>query len=283
MSLISIVKSVPARDGAGVNINRMAGEQLHHLLDPFLMIDEIRSDNQADYMAGFPAHPHRGFETITYLISGRMTHRDHLGNEKTMSDGGVQWMTTGRGILHSEMPEPTDKSFHGFQIWLNLPSELKMTDPEYHDLGHEQIVHASLDVGSIRVITGGVNVNGDHYEAPAVNESRTRPVIADLHLLPHEQVTLDPERGQTFVYVYEGRVYEKSVTEKAEQKLSPSELGVFSPGGVRLTAGDKGLRALILGGDPLKEPVFQYGPFVMNTQDQIEQAVRDYQSGQLTA
>ena len=272
-----IIKAVPAMDGAGVRINRLAGSGLHRLLDPYLMIDEIRSDEAEDYMAGFPSHPHRGFETITYLLKGRMKHEDHLGNKRVMSDGGVQWMTTGRGILHSEMPEPSVDGFHGFQIWLNLPSEQKMMAPIYHDLDPDEIPGFADQGSETKLIAGALTVNNKLLEGVFDHGIRTAPTIADVRLEAGAEVQLEVAADKNLiVFVYDGE----------DQFIPLGHLGVFADGHAHLHANlhaTEGLRALVLAGERLHEPIVQHGPFVMNSEIEIEQAMRDYAAGTLAS
>ena len=267
-----LVKAEPTYDGAGVKINRIAGQGLHVQLDPYLMVDEIKSMDGQDYMAGFPAHPHRGFETITYLIQGRMRHEDHLGHQKVMSDGGVQWMTTGHGIIHSEMPEPSTGLFHGFQIWLNLPSEHKMIEPTYHDLEASSLNLFEGEGYTVKLIAGSLDVNGGRYVAEYQSEERTRPAIADLHAAPHVVTNLNAEVGsKLLIYVYEG----------AAEEIPEGSIGIYDSGVAHLSAKADGFKALVLAGMPLKEPVVQHGPFVMNTSGEIKKAIQDFSTGQL--
>jgi redox-sensitive bicupin YhaK (pirin superfamily) len=273
MNEAKTLTAVPARDGAGVNINRIAGEQLHALLDPFLMLDEICSSEGDDYMAGFPSHPHRGFETITYLLDGRMRHRDHMGHDSFLESGGVQWMTAGRGVVHSEMPEQTEGLFRGFQIWLNLPANQKMIEPGYFDLTAQQI--PVLEHGSVlvKLISGVVSLNGKELGASG-NLRQGRAVVADVHLQPGAQAALAlPEGHKLLVYIYDG-----DAVGVQRGQMAISTVGQFS-----LVAGRSGCNALVLGGIPLNEPVIQYGPFVMNTHEQIAQALRDYSNGKFNA
>jgi len=268
-----LVKAAPSMDGAGVRINRVAGSRLHRLLDPFLMIDEIRSDEAQDYMAGFPSHPHRGFETITYLLQGRMKHEDHLGNQRVMSDGGVQWMTTGKGIVHSEMPEPSVGLFHGFQIWLNLPSELKMMAPVYHDLNPENMRQLEGEGNVTKLISGELTINGKLMSNAFNNDIRTRATIADVQLQAGSNVSFSvSENMNLMIFVYQGN----------DRHIQQGHLGVFEHGEARMEAEDE-LRAIVLAGTPLEEPVVQYGPFVMNSGAEIEQAMRDFADGAFTS
>ena len=268
-----VIASVPAVDGAGVRINRVAGPGLHSLLDPFLMVDEIRSREAQDYMAGFPSHPHRGFETISYLLKGRMRHEDHLGNQKVMSDGGVQWMTTGRGIVHSEMPEPSAGQFHGFQIWLNLPRELKMMAPAYHDLEADEILDVQRSGSRVRLIAGALAIEDELIRGGFSPDRRTQATIADVAVPVGSKLSLSvAEDMKLLIYVYRGK----------DPHVPEGHLGVYQNGRALLQA-DEPLHALVLAGAPLHEPIVQHGPFVMNTAGEIEQAVRDFASGRFTS
>ena len=266
-----IIKSVSSTDGAGVRINRVAGPALHVELDPYLMIDEIRSSDQQDYMAGFPLHPHRGFETITYLLQGRMKHEDHLGNQRVMSDGGVQWMTTGRGILHSEMPEPSVGLFHGFQIWLNLPREAKMNPPVYYDIDPDEVLVFQRSFGELKLLTGEIMMGDEVFTGAFTNGMRTQASIAELDLAPGAEMTMTvPEGHRLLVYVYQGD----------DQYVPHGHLGTYAEGQAMLKS-DDGLRALLLMGCPLDEPVVQHGPFVMNSAAEIEAAFADFADGSM--
>jgi redox-sensitive bicupin YhaK (pirin superfamily) len=266
-----IIKSVPASDGAGVKLRRSLGQSQFARLDPFLMLDEFSSDDAADYIAGFPAHPHRGFETVTYILDGHMLHEDHLGNKGNLKSGGVQWMTAGRGIIHSEMPQQDRGRMRGFQLWINLPAKDKMKPASYRDLAASDIPEVALDGGGkVRVIAG--NYAGT---AAAVKPGATDATYFDVHLgagatFSHEV----PDGYNALAYVYEG----------ALDGIAEHSAAVFTQeGDVQVKAGPKGARFLLLAGRPLNEPVVQYGPFVMNTREEIEQAIRDYQSGTLAA
>jgi len=267
------VTATPASDGAGVRIHRLAGPALHALLNPFLMIDEINSEEAADYIGGFPEHPHRGFETITYMKAGRMRHRDHMGNEGVIGAGDVQWMTAASGVLHSEMPEQEQGLLHGFQLWLNLPASEKMKPAAYRDLRAAQIVTHSLgEGGAVSVIAGEVAVDGHAMSGP-ISGLSTVPVLLDVVLAPMQQVDIHFNgEYRALVYVYQG----------ATGQLQRRQLGVYSAEAVlHLEAGAEGAQLLVLSGRPLAEPVVQYGPFVMNTREEIEQALRDYRDDAL--
>lgn len=271
--LIQVIRSHPTQDGAGVKIHRVAGQALNTVLDPFLMIDEINSDKADDYIAGFPEHPHRGFETITYMKAGKMRHRDHMGNEGVIESGGVQWMTAGRGVLHSEIPEQESGLLHGFQIWLNLPSHQKMVDPDYKDISPSVMGRVVSDgLADIRVVAGQLGVFGEALDGP-IRGRETQPLIADLELAPNQSVSLSTDLYDRILML----VYSGSTSE-----LSTKSLGIYGPGPqLCLHSGEEGASALILAGKPLKEPIVQYGPFVMNTEQQIRDAIMDYRAGRL--
>jgi redox-sensitive bicupin YhaK (pirin superfamily) len=263
-----IIKSMPASDGAGVKLRRSLGQSQHARLDPFLMLDEFSSDNADDYIAGFPAHPHRGFETVTYILDGHMLHEDHLGNKGNLKPGGVQWMTAGRGIIHSEMPQQERGRMRGFQLWINLPAKDKMKPASYRDLAAGEIPEVDLENGKVRVIAGSFA----DTRAP-VSATATDATYLDVQLAPGATFTHPVKDGyNAFAYVYEGSL----------EGIPEHSAAVFTTEGeVRLTAGAAGARFLLLAGRPIAEPVVQYGPFVMNTREEIDQAIRDYQAGTL--
>jgi len=260
-------------DGDGVRMYRIAGRQLNEILDPFLLLDEFRSDDSADYIGGFPSHPHRGFETVTYMLTGKMRHRDHMGNEGLLADGDVQWMTAGRGVIHSEMPEQTDGLLHGFQLWLNLPASDKMKAAHYQDYRGSDLPVVELESGGKIILVAG-QINEPIAVAGPVKGVVTEPIYVDLELTANDQWTQTvPEDHTVLVYVYQGSTSE----------LSKREMGVYSDGNaVSITAGKDGVKAILLAAKPLHEPVKQYGPFVMNTEDEIKQAMEDYRLGRLT-
>jgi len=267
-----IVRGRPTSDGAGVKLTRVIGQPALDMLDPFLMLDEFRSDQASDYIAGFPEHPHRGFETVTYMLAGRMRHGDNQGNSGLLTAGSVQWMTAGRGILHSEMPEQEDGLMWGFQLWVNLPAKDKMTAPRYQDIAPERIPQVAGNGTQIRVIAGNVDgVQG------AVSEVVTQPLYLDVRL--DTGTTLDvqvPENLNGFVYVYEGQAQAGS----SAKTLVRGDLGVLGKGAsVQLAAPHANARMIVVAGKPLNEPVAKYGPFVMNTQQQIVEAVEDFRAG----
>jgi redox-sensitive bicupin YhaK (pirin superfamily) len=268
--LLQVYSSRPSRDGDGVKINRIAGESLNQILDPYLMIDEINSDAASDYMGGFPEHPHRGFETITYMKAGRMRHRDHMGNEGVIGPGDVQWMTAGRGVLHSEMPEQDAGLMRGFQIWLNLPSTDKLKPAAYRDIRSHEIAHYCGAGSQIRVIAGTITVEEVVLNG-CLPEMQTQPLLLDVSVEPESQLALNIGDYETaLVLIYRGETME----------LHAKQLGVYGGGDtLRLKAKASGFDALVLSGRALREPIAQYGPFVMNHPEEIEQAIRDFQGG----
>ena len=281
-TLQRVIEGLATSDGAGVKLRRTLGQGQGSRLDPFLMLDEFSSDNPGDYIAGFPAHPHRGFETVTYMLDGHMRHEDHLGNVGELKSGGVQWMTAGRGIVHSEMPQQEEGRMRGFQLWINLPAKEKMKPAGYRDIPAAEIPVAALPGGGkAKVIAGSLQLDGTTVSGPIQGLS-TEPLYADIEL-PAGGIFSHPldSRLNAFVYVYEG-----SVTvgpDAAARPLKTRSAGILSPGDrVEVAAGPDGARLLLLAGRPLGEPVVQYGPFVMNTVEEIEQAISDFQSGKFT-
>ena len=270
-----LVTGQATSDGAGVKLTRVLTQPLQRRLDPFLMLDAFGSDQPGDYIAGFPDHPHRGFETITYMIAGRLRHRDSAGNEGLLSNGGVQWMTAGRGVIHSELPEQEAGLMEGFQLWLNLHSADKMQPPGYRDIPSAQIPEWQADGCTVRVIAGH-----SHGVAGAVQRPQTEPIYLDIHLAPgasFEQAL--PPGHNAFVYVYRGAldIHGSAVPVQRMALLAQDP----DTDGVRLQAGALASRALLIAGAPLNEPIAQHGPFVMNTREQLHQAVQDFQAGRL--
>lgn len=276
-SLKQIIPALETSDGAGVRIKRSIGQRQNVRLDPFLMLDEFGSAEAADYIAGFPSHPHRGFETVTYMIEGHMLHEDHLGNRGNLHNGGVQWMTAGRGIIHSEMPQQEEGVMRGFQLWLNLPAAEKMTEAGYRDIQPEEIPEITFDGGTVKLIAGAMVVGGQSHRG-AMPDRSTQPVYADIHLASGASVTLPvPETHNGMLYLYEGDA------RLSDADLQRSAANILGDGdGVRLQAGNAGARLLLIAGKPIGEPVVQHGPFVMNTREEIERALRDYRDGRLT-
>jgi redox-sensitive bicupin YhaK (pirin superfamily) len=273
--VVRVVRGRPTSDGAGVKLTRVIGQPALDLLDPFLMLDEFRSDQADDYIAGFPSHPHRGFETVTYMLAGRMRHGDNQGNSGLLTAGSVQWMTAGRGILHSEMPEQENGLMWGFQLWVNLPAKDKMTAPRYQDIAPERIPEVELGAGArARVIAG--EAGGVHGPVQA---EATNPVYVDVLLERGAEAEIPVPAGHNgFVYVYEGQA---QVGGGPSAQLLRGDLGVLGRDGssVRLAAPEAAARMILVAGRPLNEPVAKYGPFVMNTPEQIAQTLEDFRSG----
>jgi redox-sensitive bicupin YhaK (pirin superfamily) len=264
-------------DGAGVRINRVLTGPLQRRLDPFLMLDAFGSDKAGDYIAGFPEHPHRGFETITYMLAGSMRHRDSAGNEGLVTDGGVQWMTAGRGVIHSEMPEQTEGLMEGFQLWLNLPAKDKMQAPWYRDIPNAELPRFTTGLGAtVQVIAGA-----SHGVAGAVQREGTEPLYLDIEL-PEGAVFEQPlpEGHNAFIYVFRGEAV------VAGRGVGEARMAIFDNAadadGVVIKAA-RPTRLILLAGRPLREPIAQYGPFVMNTQAELQQAVEDFRAGRFGA
>ena len=279
-TLQKVIRAVATSDGAGVKLRRSIGQSPDARLDPFLMLDEFGTDNPDDYIAGFPDHPHRGFETVTYMLDGHMLHQDHMGNRGDLKSGDVQWMTAARGIIHSEMPQQTAGRMRGFQLWINLPAAEKMKPAAYRDIPAAQVPATALPGGGrVKVIAGTLEIEGKTVAGPIQGLS-TAPLFFDVELLPRQIFRHAlPAGHNAFLYVYEGDV---GVGEPS-RALPGRSAGILSDGDqVMATAGDSGARFILLAGKPLREPVVQYGSFVMNTREEIEQAMRDYQAGRLT-
>jgi redox-sensitive bicupin YhaK (pirin superfamily) len=268
------VRGIPTSDGAGVKLTRVIGQPKLDSLDPFLLLDEFGSEAATDYIAGFPDHPHRGFETVTYMLDGRMRHRDNHGNSGLLESGSVQWMTAGRGIVHSEMPEQEHGLMRGFQLWVNLAAKDKMMQPRYQDIAPDKIPSVEPTPGvKVRVVAGELfGVTGP------VSGIAIEPVYLDVALQPGAKLSVPlPEGHSAFAYVFEGKA-----VRVGEDTLGSRELGVLSPGDrVELSVSDDApaARVLLVAGRPLNEQVARYGPFVMNTPEQIVQAMQDYQTG----
>ena len=262
---------MPTQDGAGVKLTRLVGTPKLPDLDPILMLDTFRSDNPNDYVAGFPEHPHRGFETVSYMIKGSIAHLDNHGGKGIVTDGGVQWMTAGRGVAHSEMPAQTNGQLFGFQLWLNLPAKEKMRDPWYADIPASDIPQIDLGGGNIAKLIVG-EWNGVKGAGP---DRAIAPFFADVTLAANGSVDVPVPVGHNgFIYVFEGDARVGSETVRTGQ------LGVLSSGDkLHVEAEGQGARFLVVAGKPLREPIAKYGPFVMNTQDEIRHAIQDYQSG----
>jgi redox-sensitive bicupin YhaK (pirin superfamily) len=268
-SVVRVESAMPTSDGAGVRLFRALGTPRVPDLDPFLMLDEFRSDQPDDYLAGFPNHPHRGFETVTYMLAGRMEHKDSIGNTGDLGPGDVQWMTAGRGIVHSEFPRQDAGLMWGFQLWVNLPAKDKMTPPRYQDIPASRIPEVRTDAGVVRVLAGTYGGVTGPVEGVA-----TRPTMLDADLADGASLVLPAPEGQNaFVYAFEGapRLGE------AGKPLPRGNLAILSPGdGIRVSGPG---RVLLLSGTPLREPIARHGPFVMNTREQIVQAFDDFRAG----
>jgi redox-sensitive bicupin YhaK (pirin superfamily) len=276
------VESIPTSDGAGVKLRRSIGQSAWARVDPFLMLDHFSTDNADDYIAGFPAHPHRGFETVTYMLDGHMRHEDHLGHTGELKGGGVQWMTAGRGIIHSEMPQQEAGRMRGFQLWINLPAKEKMKPAGYRDIQPEQIPVVTLPDGvKVKVIAGTLDVAGAKTPGP-IQGVTTDPLYLDVDLPAGARFSQPVAPGyHAFIYPFEGSV-EVGPSGK-ERHLKTHSAGILSDGDtIELAGGSEGGRVILLAGKPLGEPIVQYGPFVMNTREEIEQAMQDYQNGKLT-
>ncbi|NLD67645.1 MAG: pirin family protein [Limnobacter sp.] len=271
-----LVQGVATSDGAGVRLTRVLAQPLQRRLDPFLMLDAFRNENPDDYIGGFPDHPHRGFETVTYMLAGRMRHRDSAGNEGLLEPGGAQWMIAGSGLIHSELPEQEDGLMEGFQLWLNLPAKDKMVAPSYRDLPASAIPEFVADDGvRVRVIAGD-----SHGVAGAVQRPDTEPLYLDVHLPAGTRFAQPlPTGHNAFVFVYRGEV---AIGGTAVPERHMAILANDGRDGVAVEAA-RDARLLLIAGKPLNEPIAQYGPFVMTTGDEIRQALVDYQSGQFEA
>ncbi|MEM7157585.1 MAG: pirin family protein [Myxococcota bacterium] len=275
-SIEKVAKAQNTSDGAGVRLMRSLGTPQVPQVDPFLMLDEFRSDDPNDYIAGFPAHPHRGFETVTYMLAGSMQHKDSVGNTGNLRAGSVQWMTAARGIIHSEMPKQEDGLMWGFQLWVNLPAKDKMGDPRYQDIDPSEIPQQALpEGGMVRVVAGQF---GD--QVGPVGGVATQPVMFDVELPAGGSLDVPIPVGHNgFAYVFGG-----TARLGDDDEVPRGNLAVLGRegDGLRVEAGDEGTRVLVVAGKPIDEPVARYGPFVMNTRAELERAFSDYRSGRLT-
>ncbi len=272
--VVRTIRGMATSDGAGVKLTRVIGGPALSEFDPFLLFDEFRSDSAGDYIAGFPDHPHRGFETVTYMLAGRMRHRDNQGNSGLLTPGSVQWMTAGRGIVHSEMPEQENGLMAGFQLWVNLPARDKMTAPRYQDIPPEQVPELQPAPGvTLRLLAGGL----DGVAGPVSGIEGTQPLYVDVQLAAGARAALAvPATHNAFAYVYEGAARIAG----APQATARGELAQLGAGDrFEAEAADGPARLVLVAGRPLGEPVARYGPFVMNTREEIMQAFSDYQSG----
>ena len=266
-----LVEGVQTSDGAGVNLTRIIGSPEFNMLNPFLLLDDFGSDNPDDYIAGFPPHPHRGFETVTYMINGKFSHKDTAGNEGHLTDGGVQWMTAGKGVIHSEMPEQTAGLMRGFQLWLNLPKEKKMIEPAYHDIQADQIPSVPLIDGQVKVISG------EYKSTIGPGRPHTGVLYLDVHLNKKCNISIPIEKNwNSFVYVYEGEI-------KADNIITKGTLAVLeTDGSFECESMIDDTKFILVAGEPIDEPVARGGPFVMNTTGEVMQAFDDYHSGKLS-
>ena len=271
------VKGMPAQDGAGVKLTRVIGQPLLRHFDPFLMLDEFGSESAEDYLPGFPPHPHRGFQTVTYMLNGSMRHRDSVGNEGVISSGGIQWMNAGKGIIHEEMPEQQNGLLRGFQLWVNLPASQKMSAPDYQDIASEEVPTGHWDngvswrqlSGELEGVCGPVQPFG-HNEMPLFSDFTASTDVSALSIPLHGTF-------RYFMYVYEGQL------EITGQTVGKGELVTLNTAEqLDVKSIVSGTKWILVGGKPLKEPIVQYGPFVMNTEAEIQQALLDYQNNRLT-
>jgi len=272
-----LVKGLDTQDGAGVRLTRLLTQDLQKRLDPFLMLDAFGSDNPGDYIAGFPNHPHRGFETITYMIAGRMRHKDSRGNEGLLQNGGVQWMTAGRGLIHSEMPEQEKGVMEGFQLWLNLPAKNKLCAPGYGDIQSEKIPEITTMNGVlVRILSGNT-----HGTNGAMQREDTEPQIYDLHFPTTTVAVFEqtlPTTHNAFVYVYRGNL--EVIQGDVATAVPIKRMAILSNNGDGIVLrAQENSRALVITGRPLNEPIAQHGPFVMNTRRELAQAVDDFNAG----
>ena len=264
-----IVKGVKTSDGAGVNLRRLIGSSELNMLDPFLLLDEFGSENPDDYIGGFPPHPHRGFETITYMINGKFRHKDTAGNEGFLTDGSVQWMTAGKGVIHSEMPEQTEGLIHGFQLWLNLPKKKKMMNPSYHDIPTNDIPKKKISGGIVKIIAGSFK------GVVGPGKPHTPMFYFDILLEKNSEIIFPIHKDwNSFLYVYDGKI-------SCDKIVKKGSLALLSSDGDFQCKAEETSKFLLIGGEPLNELVARGGPFVMNTKAEILQAFADYQNGKM--
>ena len=268
--IIYLIDGINTSDGAGVSLKRIIGTSELNMLDPFLLLDEFGSDDPEEYIAGFPPHPHRGIETVTYMINGNFKHKDSAGNEGYLTDGSVQWMTAGRGVVHSEMPEQNEGLMRGFQLWLNLPKEKKMMDPSYKDIGSGDIPSVVFNGGIVKVISG------EYRSVIGPGRPQTEVMYLDIHMDKDSSIEVSIKDGwNAFIYVYEGQI-------KTDINVSKGKLAVLETDGTfSCNAEINGSKYILGAGQPIREPVVRGGPFVMNTKEEIMQAFDDYHSGKM--
>lgn len=275
MALRQIAKKITGlsvSDGAGVKLNRIIGQPTLRSLDPFLMLDEFGSDQADDYIAGFPSHPHRGFQTVTYMLNGTMSHKDSKGNEGTIGAGGIQWMNAGKGIIHEEMPKQSEGLLRGFQLWINLPSTEKMSEPGYQDIEPQQVPDVNMsDVASVKVLAGQFA-----GKSGPVSTQTVKPLFLDIAFSQAGKLDFSiSDTANAFFYCYEGAVRVGS------DEVKKGELAVLTLGKDVTLESDNNAKLIVIAAEPIGEPVVQYGPFVMNTEQEIHQAMSDFQSGKL--
>jgi len=276
-----VVSGMPTSDGAGVSLTRIIGQPDLPRLDPFLMLDFFGSDKPDEYIAGFPPHPHRGFQTVTYMLAGKMRHKDSVGNEGVIDAGGIQWMNAGKGIIHEEMPEQEEGLLRGFQLWVNLPASEKMTAPNYQDIKPGSVPTVHIDDAKVKVLAGTLSgITGP------VKTTAVAPTFLDITLSNGTSKISVGLNETSFIYVYEGSLIVNEDTEgiyKRALTLKQGQLGVVSKEGTELVVSSREpAKFILVSGKPINEPVVQYGPFVMNSQQEIVQAFNDYQNGTLT-
>jgi redox-sensitive bicupin YhaK (pirin superfamily) len=273
-SIQQIIPGQPTSDGDGVKITRVAMARTS-VTSPFLLLDELRSDDKKDYIGGFPPHPHRGFETLTYMRAGGFVHEDHMGNKGSIKGGGAQWMSAASGVIHSEMPLLEEDRLHGFQLWINLPANRKMNPPQYRDVESDEMIMAESAGAQVRLVAGDMLVDGQAYSGP-LDKVSSRARFADIQLAAEGECVIGlPDDLNVIAYIYDGSLH-------GVQSVELRHLVVYGPGEViELRGGPEGAGLLLLAGQAINEPVANYGPFVMNTQEEIEQAIRDYQQGVL--
>ncbi|WP_439136265.1 pirin family protein [Pseudomaricurvus sp.] len=278
--LIGVYSTQQTVDGDGVEIQRIVTQQAYEQFDPFLMLDEFKGGFDGQQTRGFPEHPHRGFETVTYMLDGAIEHRDHLGNVGRLVSGGVQWMTAGRGVLHSELPIAEQNYFHGFQIWVNLPASEKMTEPKYREFGPEEIPTLNLANGNCIKVIAGTATHEEHSATGPVKDVATQPDYWDVNMLGATEMSLPISSSKrVLMYVYEGSIDIK--LKGAASTIDSQQMVVLSPGESLEVTANEVSRFLVLTAEPINEPVVSWGPFVMNTREEIKQAINDYNHGVL--
>ena len=276
-SVDRLVVGRATKDGAGVSLTRVLTQDLQHRLDPFLMLDAFGSDNPDEYIAGFPDHPHRGFETVTYMIAGTMRHQDSAGHHGLLESGGMQWMTAGRGVIHSEIPQQEQGRMEGFQLWLNLPADAKMSTPWYRDFTAADLPRFTLESHTVVTVIAGTS----HGVKGAVERDVTHPLYLDIHMAAGGRFQQPiPSAHNAFIYVYGGQV---TIAGTTVPNRHMAILGNSAASDGVVIDADADAKFLLIAGQPLNEPIVQYGPFVMNTRDEIHQAIRDYNEGRLEA